>query len=268
MGEGSLAMGMEFRHWSIDPKKVDYQNDRFHTVSLYLQGGEKSYRFDQKSKQGGPGKFCIMPQGALFQWEIASPVDFAHLYFKDTDLKHFAAKHYDKDARMIELRDLVYQEHQVLASLIKHYISEYAQADILFLEQVSCQLYHVLIKNFNAFSIGNKTITGGLSASHRVAIKKYIEEGLAQKLTLDSLAEQVNLSPYHFARRFKQSFGLPPAQYISLLRVDKVKELLKTKHSLSQISELTGYSQQSHMTQCFKYVTRITPAAYQRLLSK
>ena len=42
---------------------------------------------------------------------------------------------------------------------------------------------------------------------------EFIEEHLAEEISLAALAELVNLSLFHFARAFKQSFGVPPHRY-------------------------------------------------------
>jgi hypothetical protein len=44
-------------------------------------------------------------------------------------------------------------------------------------------------------------------------VAEYIEEHLAEEISLAALAELVDLSLYHFARVFKQSFGVPPHHY-------------------------------------------------------
>ena len=51
---------------------------------------------------------------------------------------------------------------------------------------------------------------------------QYIEEHLAEDPSLATLADVARLSPYHFVRAFKQSFGLPPHRYMAAGSAQKV----------------------------------------------
>jgi AraC family transcriptional regulator len=43
-------------------------------------------------------------------------------------------------------------------------------------------------------------------------VVEYVEEHLDAGVTLEQMASVARLSPYHFARQFKQATGLPPYQ--------------------------------------------------------
>jgi AraC family transcriptional regulator len=65
------------------------------------------------------------------------------------------------------------------------------------------------------------------------------------------------MSPYHFARLFKESTGLSPYQYVIEARVRKAKELLTTgKFTISEAAYHVGFVDQSHLTRHFKKTTR------------
>jgi len=54
--------------------------------------------------------------------------------------------------------------------------------------------------------------------------RDYISQNLNQKLTIERLSKDVNLSPFHFAHTFKISFEESPANYITRSRVEMVKD--------------------------------------------
>jgi AraC-like DNA-binding protein len=61
--------------------------------------------------------------------------------------------------------------------------------------------------------------------------------------TNDSLAEVASFSPYHFNRIFRRAIGVPPAQYLSALRIEKAKRLLLTTDaSVTDICYSVGYN--------------------------
>jgi AraC family transcriptional regulator len=123
-------------------------------------------------------------------------------------------------------------------------------------------ILHHLINQYNGFGMKKDRVKGGLSTFHIRKIKAMINDCLSERLTIDRLANEVGLSHFHFAKMFKLSLGESPAYFINRLRIEKVKQFLKTRSTISEISASTGFSQQSHMTQQFKRMTGVTPAIY------
>ncbi len=68
-------------------------------------------------------------------------------------------------------------------------------------------------------------------APHRLAVERVIavmRERVDDTLPLHAMAEISHLSPYHFARVFRQVTGIPPGEFLSALRLERAKELLLT----------------------------------------
>ena len=96
----------------------------------------------------------------------------------------------------------------------------------------------------------------------RCAIE-YINESLEKDLTLSEIAASVGMSPYHFAREFKQATGLPPHQYIIKRRIAQAKSLLaQTDLAIAEIAYRVGFASQSHFTTLFGKHTGTTPKVY------
>lgn len=91
----------------------------------------------------------------------------------------------------------------------------------------------------------------------------YINENIEKDLTLAEISSSVGMSPYHFARAFKQVTGLPPHQYLIQRRIEKAKLLLtKTDLAIAEIAYHVGFASQSHFTTLFRKHTTTTPKAY------
>jgi len=94
-------------------------------------------------------------------------------------------------------------------------------------------------------------------------VTEHIQAHLDQDLTLAHLGAVVYMSPYHFARRFQHSTGLPPHRFVVQERIARARALLAThEQSVAQISRLVGFRTPSHFTTVFRRVTGLTPGAY------
>ena len=106
---------------------------------------------------------------------------------------------------------------------------------------------------------------GGLAAWQQRLVGSYIEEHLSEHIALATLASLVRLSPYHFSRAFKQSFGVPPHRYHTYRRIERAKLLLE-RHVLSvtDVGLSLGFNETSTFTTTFRKVTGLTPSRYDR----
>jgi AraC family transcriptional regulator len=92
---------------------------------------------------------------------------------------------------------------------------------------------------------------------------EYIEENLAEDLSLAAVARAANLSPYHFARLFKASTGFPPHQYVIRRRVERARRLLATTdRPLAFIAQEVGFASGSHLARHFRRLLGVPPCDY------
>jgi AraC family transcriptional regulator len=140
----------------------------------------------------------------------------------------------------------------------------------LYVEALGVVLAHELVR-FNAGSgrpCAEPRVRGGLAAWQQRTVVAYVEDHIAEPISLATLAQQVRLSPYHFCRAFKQSFGVPPHRYHTGQRIERAKTLLaKSDPSVTDIGFTMGFSQTSSFTAAFRKATGLTPTAYHRSLS-
>lgn len=108
---------------------------------------------------------------------------------------------------------------------------------------------------------------GGLSAWQRKKVADFIEEHVADEVRLARLAALVGLSPYHFGRAFKQSFGVPPHRYHVQRRIERAKTLLaKPGQSVTAVAIAVGFAETSSFSAAFRRVTGLTPRDYRGLV--
>jgi len=106
----------------------------------------------------------------------------------------------------------------------------------------------------------------GLSKRKLQQTIQYINQNLAEDLSLQTLATHIGFSQYYFCRLFKESTGLTPYQYIIQQRIERAKQLLtQDKYSIVDVALQVGFANQSHFCQRFRRITGVSPRTYRRL---
>lgn len=100
-----------------------------------------------------------------------------------------------------------------------------------------------------------------------IRVIRYIEDNLLKPISLEMLANQANISKYHFCRRFKSCMGTSPMQFVLAKRIIKAKELLKREGlTISMVAAEAGFSELGSFTEQFKKFTGQTPTQYKKSL--
>ena len=103
----------------------------------------------------------------------------------------------------------------------------------------------------------------GLSSRVLSQVLQFIGDNLDTNLSLQSLADLSRLDPFLFLRRFKQSVGLAPHQYILHQRIERAKALLgDSELPITEIALRVGFASQSHFATAFRRIAKVSPRAY------
>ncbi|WP_372935357.1 helix-turn-helix domain-containing protein [Mariniphaga sediminis] len=96
-------------------------------------------------------------------------------------------------------------------------------------------------------------------------VLKFIQENIAQEISVSKLAELSFTSKDHFSRVFKSITGMPPSEFIIRKRLEKAKLLLLTTNDpLSDIISQTGFRTTAYFCRIFKKYTSLTPEQFRK----
>lgn len=98
-----------------------------------------------------------------------------------------------------------------------------------------------------------------------VQAKLFIDRNYAEKIDAGEIADEACYSKFHFIRTFKSIYGKTPHQYLTTVRIDKAKELLEAKMSVTDACFSVGFESLGSFTELFKRRVGITPSEYQRI---
>ncbi|WP_317205285.1 AraC family transcriptional regulator [Janthinobacterium sp.] len=93
-------------------------------------------------------------------------------------------------------------------------------------------------------------------------MKAALSEALAEPLTLTQLAQRVGLSPFHAARLFSRTVGMPPHAWRNQLRLNRAQGLLRQGVALAQVAAASGFVDQSHFSRHFKRAYGVAPGRW------
>lgn len=133
----------------------------------------------------------------------------------------------------------------------------------LYAESVALALAAHLLHRYSRGSASTKEDCGNVS-SHRIRqAVAFINERLGKDISLSEIAASVNLSPFHFARVFKQNMGIAPHQFVIQQRMEKAKTLLTRSNTpIAEVAQELGFADQSHFTSQFRRRCGMTPQQF------
>lgn len=169
-----------------------------------------------------------------------------------SDELSFAEPHAAADSLIREVADAVVREFPSLDRLTAS-----------FLNALAALLAAHVARNYLAAAPAKATSNRGLAAHKMRCVRNFIAEHLGETIYVEQLAAAVHLSPFHFARMFKQSTGQSPHLHILLQRIERAKELLDdTDSPIIEVAADVGFRTQGHFTDVFHRYTGVTPKVF------
>jgi AraC family transcriptional regulator len=217
-----------------------------------------------------PRSLWVSPSALPITLRLNSTLSYLRVSIEPLHLDRLLSPSLD-DARPVRLR----RTYGVASPQIIHLmLALKAEADgrnpggLAVVEAVTAALSHLLVRHAGVEQPRPVRAQGGLAAAARRRVLELIHARLDARLTVETLAREVGLSPAHFARAFKQTIGRAPHEYLLSLRLERARRLLELPGAaLSDIAQRTGFADQAHFTRLFKRAFSITPGALVRTLA-
>jgi AraC family transcriptional regulator len=258
-------------HFRVTPDfELDLPGQTHHLLSLYLRPPERmglwSEGFEWEAAPP-PGSVLFLPAGHARRAYFHGSTESVHVHLDPGLVSRVAAEALDLDPGRVGLPAVgAHSDPQIQAAIlaVDAELADGAPGGRLLAESLANILAVHLIRRFVPLDRLARRPRGGLSERSLRAALEYIEEHLDSDLTLDAIATAAHLSPYHFARMFKTSTGLPPHQYVIARRVERAKRLLRERRelTLAQVAARSGFWDQGHFTRHFKRLVGVTPKRF------
>jgi AraC family transcriptional regulator len=154
-----------------------------------------------------------------------------------------------------------------IAQLLKAEIFNEGLAGKIYTESLRNLLMIHLLRNYNRVWVKPQSGNKLLDTIKLKQVKDFIEEKLAENITIADMAAVVHISQFHFARAFKTATGESPHRYLTQRRIERAKVLLSvTRLAIAEVAYRVGFYNQSHFTAQFRKLTGVTPKQYRDCL--
>jgi AraC family transcriptional regulator len=212
------------------------------------------------------GKLAFVPSGhEYYDWQEPSRLSRAAYFYFDPSMP---PSNFEVGRAGVSLAPRLFFEDTgvwEIAIRLKALIEGPGAIDRLYCESLGVVLAHELLGFGSPGARVEPAVRGGLAAWQQRVVASYIEENVADEIPLATLAQLARLSPYHFSRAFKQTFGMPPHRFHTHRRIERAKSLLRSPGaSVTSVGMALGFSEASAFSTAFRKATGMSPTGFQR----
>jgi len=277
---GKVLLSSDGLHWrNVSLRTYHYQAQDVIVPALSdsmlvsYRGGvtrmQRRFEGAWKKETLGPGATSLLTRAQQAHWTWDAPLVVTHLYLAPSLLTGIASEAMDCHVAGVELADVLRADDPLLTAMVQAIASEARQTAMggaLYVESVSRALGVHLLRRYATVRLPAPRAGQRLSPGEMRRISDYIEEQLAEPLTLDGMAARLGMTTDLFTRRFRTSFGMPPYRYVTARRVARARQLLgQGQLAVKEIALLCGFADQAHLTRIYARETGVTPAAFRKL---
>lgn len=198
-------------------------------------------------------EMLLTPASDQIQMKYIAPILSGHLVLQNpikrqNEHEMKIQESFDEVYRLIQERPIGYE------------LTLKARLFLIFGEYIQCSHYNDPLKAVKKNSNAVENIK---------SVINYIQNNYQENITIQLLAERINVSQGHFCRLFKQYTMKTPIQYINQYRLSKAMELLQTTdRKILDIALDTGFNSLSYFINVFEESIGCTPSQYRKKSDK
>ncbi len=203
------------------------------------------------------GTFVVAPAGAPCVYDIGSLIDLTVLPFDKAMVLDVVG-----GSPAFERLHARASDDAIVLRMVETLWDAAPDGDRLFADHLRMA---ILARLSSSTGLSLRRSVAGLSRRNVERIVDLLCADLSADVDLTTMAATVSLSPFHFARAFKASTGVPPHRYLMQLRVEKARKLLEgTDLPIGEVASEVGYDDPSYLARLFRREVGTTPAQYRR----
>ena len=213
------------------------------------------------------GDIDIVPAQTPARWEMMDGNDTALVLGLPQRLVRVVANDCGLDAERLQIRNRFQvrdAELESLAYLMKREMEQGCRSGRLYLDGLALAMASRLVMRHSS-AAGAAERAEGLSGHRLKKVLSFIEDRLAEDLSVEQIAAVAGMSASHVKVQFRKAVGIPVHQYVIQRRVERARTLMKEDGlSMAAIAQAAGFAHQSHMAMHMRRALGETPLAVKR----
>lgn len=210
---------------------------------LIVLEGRFWYEVDGKHFQAEKNSICVFPKGVLFERKVTEPIRCIYLQFDEFPVP--------LSPGLLESTDL-----SRTANTIAHLARAVEEKNEILTEHFLQDILLLCFPPESRHPVRSEMVQKCI---------EYMERNLSGQITLRELSQICAVSSQALIRKFRESTGSTPMQYLSSMRIDQSKLLLRdTDMTVSQIARFCGFENVYYFSNCFLRLTGMRPSEYRK----
>ncbi len=256
---------LSYEYHGMEKGFVSMPKNHYHdSVEVYyLEKGECNYFVGDKTYKAVSGDVIVIPENVIHRTTYFAPYSRSLIYFDRKLLSptiaeklsemHFLYRNKETQKKIKELFDRIRTETEnpdfYTNDSVKGIVNE---------------LFILMMRN-GSTAENNEKENSFVESAVNFILKNY-----TSPMTLTDASKHLSVSPEHLSRTFKRETGFGFNEYVTLLRLKKAEELLKTHKvmSVSEVAFLCGFNDSNYFSDKFKKTYGMSPLSFRKNLKK
>jgi AraC family transcriptional regulator len=218
------------------------------------------------------GDIDIIPANTPSRWRMHDQNDMALLMSLPGKLLCRIAEDSGMDASRLEFRNRFQirdSELEILSWAIKREMEAGHPSGRLYMDGLTLAMASRLVSQHSSIAKARAERKEGLSGRRLKQVLAFIEDQIAEDLSLEQVALVAGISTSHVKTLFRAAMGVSVHQYVIQRRVERAKALLlQDGMSMADVAAAAGFSHQSHLARHMRRAMGVAPKAMRRMLAE
>ncbi len=129
-------------------------------------------------------------------------------------------------------------------------------------DSLLCELLAFVLRMYGTKQASRQVMMPGRESL--ATARELLHESMPDPPNLTELAASAGVTPFTLVRAFRSAYGMPPYAYLTHLRVEEARKLLRRGMAPTEAALKVGFYDQSHLSRHFRRLVGVPPGAYQR----
>ena len=234
--------------------------DEPHRVENWRAGEHRDFIFHRN-------EIVVTPAGVESGWRWHARSKVIVITLEPEQLERFAQSELGvllTEAQLEDVPQFLDRDITDAAVMLADALEQSIGSEVMF-ESLSRVFLTKLIQKYGRERDEERAFSAGFTPQHFKRVLDFVAAHYGSGITLEDMADEAGISPYHFARLFKQTIGQPPYQFVMAYRVEQAKKLMADPtRPLADVALACGFSDQAHFSRVFKRFSGSTPSAWRK----